>query len=214
MNQRLLRPERSALARLSYTPAAVEPTLDQAILIASARRTKRAAPAAADNPNLCVPRRHGHVAIGRRKGLLRFDRGREVTASVQRLRHIDSSTSHSSQSATADRFIVNERKRDRPRFGTFEAHQRYRVTTEFTLSFLPMANGREILPELLKLPAHERAMLATELVQSLDESEDPNAAEAWLEELDRRAREVVSETTKLADWTEVRRRIELRSRAR
>lgn len=81
-------------------------------------------------------------------------------------------------------------------------------------NIFPMANGREILPELLKLPAHERARLATELVQSLDESEDPDAAEAWLEELDRRAREVVSGTAKLEDWTEVRRRIELRLRAR
>jgi len=77
-----------------------------------------------------------------------------------------------------------------------------------------MANGREILPELLKLPAHERARLVTELVQSLDESEDPDAAEVWLQELDRRAREVVGGTAKLENWTEVRRRIELRLRAR
>jgi len=52
-----------------------------------------------------------------------------------------------------------------------------------------MANNRKILPELLKLPARERARLATRLVESLDESQDADAAEAWLEELDRRARE-------------------------
>jgi hypothetical protein len=52
-----------------------------------------------------------------------------------------------------------------------------------------------------------------ELVQSLDEAEDPDAASAWLEELDRRAREVMNETAKLEDWTKVRRRIELRFRA-
>ena len=75
-------------------------------------------------------------------------------------------------------------------------------------------NGREILPELLKLAARERARLATELVQSLDESEDSDAAEAWLEELDRRAREVISGVAKFEDWAEVRRRIELRLRAR
>jgi putative addiction module component (TIGR02574 family) len=75
-----------------------------------------------------------------------------------------------------------------------------------------MANRREILPELLKLPARERARLATELVQSLDESEDPDAAAAWLEELDRRAREVTGGTAKLEGWTEVRRRIERRLR--
>jgi len=77
-----------------------------------------------------------------------------------------------------------------------------------------MASRRQILPELLKLPAHERARLATELVRSLDESEDPDAAEAWLNELDRRAREVVTGTAKLEDWTKVRKRIELRLRAR
>ena len=71
----------------------------------------------------------------------------------------------------------------------------------------------EILRELMKLPARERARLATELVQSLDDSEDPDAAAAWLDELDRRAREVVSRTAKLKDWTKVRRRIELRLRA-
>ena len=77
-----------------------------------------------------------------------------------------------------------------------------------------MANGKEILPQLLKLPASERARLATELVQSLDESEDPDAAEAWLRELDRRAREVIGATVKLEDWTKVRRRIEARLRWR
>ena len=77
-----------------------------------------------------------------------------------------------------------------------------------------MANRREILSDLLKLPAHERARLATELVQSLDESEDPDAAAVWLQELDRRAREVVSRTAKLEEWTKVRRRIELRLRTR
>ncbi|MGO9264174.1 MAG: addiction module protein, partial [Candidatus Binataceae bacterium] len=91
---------------------------------------------------------------------------------------------------------------------------RYRAVLETAVPSFSMANGREIIPELLKLPARERARLATELVQSLDESEDPDAAEAWLEELERRAREVLSGAAKLEDWTEVRRRIELRLRAR
>jgi hypothetical protein len=77
-----------------------------------------------------------------------------------------------------------------------------------------MANHRQILPELLKLPARESARLATELVQSLDESEDPDAAAAWLEELDQRVRELVNGTAKVEDWTKVRRRIEVRFRAR
>jgi hypothetical protein len=50
---------------------------------------------------------------------------------------------------------------------------------------LSMANFREIFP-------------------SLDGSEDTDAAAAWLEELDRRAREIISGTAKLEDWTKVR----------
>ena len=50
------------------------------------------------------------VAIDDQRTRLRLDGGREVSAAVQRLRHIDygyASTSHSSQGATVDRVIVN-----------------------------------------------------------------------------------------------------------
>jgi len=50
------------------------------------------------------------VAMDGAKAVLRTDTGREVTASLQRLRHIDygyASTSHSSQGATVDRVVVN-----------------------------------------------------------------------------------------------------------
>jgi hypothetical protein len=50
------------------------------------------------------------VAIDAAKAVLRTDAGREVNATLQRLRYIDygySSTSHSSQGATVDRVIVN-----------------------------------------------------------------------------------------------------------
>jgi putative addiction module component (TIGR02574 family) len=77
-----------------------------------------------------------------------------------------------------------------------------------------MAKNRQILADLLRLPASERARLAAALVLSLDESKDPDAAQAWLEELDRRARDVVDGTAQLEDWTEVRDRIEARLRAR
>ncbi|MGO9452395.1 MAG: addiction module protein [Candidatus Binataceae bacterium] len=77
-----------------------------------------------------------------------------------------------------------------------------------------MASVKEILPRLLKLSAPERAKLAIELVQSLDESEDTDAAEAWLAELDRRAREVTHGTAKLEDWPIVRKRIATGLRSR
>ena len=50
------------------------------------------------------------VAIDDVKAVLRTDTGREIKASLQRLRHIDygyASTSHSSQGATVDRVVVN-----------------------------------------------------------------------------------------------------------
>ena len=50
------------------------------------------------------------VAIDDVKAALRTDTGREINASLQRLRHIDygyASTSHSSQGATVDRVVVN-----------------------------------------------------------------------------------------------------------
>jgi len=50
------------------------------------------------------------VAMDGAKAVLRTDTGREVNASLQRLRHIDygyASTSHSSQGATVDRVVVN-----------------------------------------------------------------------------------------------------------
>jgi hypothetical protein len=77
-----------------------------------------------------------------------------------------------------------------------------------------MPGSKEILPELLKLPVSERARLAKELVRSLDRSEDPDAAAAWMGELDRRAREVISGTAKLEDWAKARHRIEARLRTR
>jgi putative addiction module component (TIGR02574 family) len=67
-----------------------------------------------------------------------------------------------------------------------------------------MAIGKQILPKLLKLPASERAQLATELIHSLDEREDSDAAEAWLHELDKRANDVTSGRVKVESWTKVR----------
>ncbi len=77
-----------------------------------------------------------------------------------------------------------------------------------------MADSGEILSQLLRLPASERARLAVELVQSLEESEDPDAAEAWLAELDRRVREITSGTAELEPWAEVRQRIKARLQSR
>jgi putative addiction module component (TIGR02574 family) len=77
-----------------------------------------------------------------------------------------------------------------------------------------MATGKQILPKLLKLPASERAELATQLIRSLDDGEDRDAAEAWLRELDKRTNDVVSGRVKTVPWAKARKRIEAKLRAR
>lgn len=52
----------------------------------------------------------------------------------------------------------------------------------------------DALKALLELPAEERARLALELLRSLDGDGDPDAAEAWEAEIERRAAGVTSGT--------------------
>ena len=75
-------------------------------------------------------------------------------------------------------------------------------------------SDQDILATALALPAPERARLAHELLVSLDEAEDPNAAEAWLAEIGRRAREVDEGSAVLEEWSVVRDRLAVRRRAR
>ncbi len=77
-----------------------------------------------------------------------------------------------------------------------------------------MANGKEILPKLLKLPTSERAELAGELIRSLDDGDDQDAAKAWALELEKRVNDVVSGKVKTESWTKVRSRIEAKLRGR
>ena len=77
-----------------------------------------------------------------------------------------------------------------------------------------MATGKEILPQLLKLPVSERAELATELIRSLDEMEDSDAEEAWAREINQRLDDVMSGRVKTVPWAKARKRIEAKLRAR
>lgn len=72
----------------------------------------------------------------------------------------------------------------------------------------------DLLPELLGLPEAERARLARELIASLDGEGEQGAAEAWVRELERRAREVAAGTAGLEDWETLRERILTRLRTR
>jgi putative addiction module component (TIGR02574 family) len=78
----------------------------------------------------------------------------------------------------------------------------------------PMASETDVFTDALSLPTSDRARLARELLRSLDESEDPDAAEAWLTEIERRAREVKAGTAELEEWSTVRERLANRWRQR
>jgi putative addiction module component (TIGR02574 family) len=70
----------------------------------------------------------------------------------------------------------------------------------------PMANGKDLRAQALELPRDERASLAHDLLESLDEPlEDPADMEAaWLAEVQRRMREIADGSADLVDWDEVR----------
>lgn len=57
----------------------------------------------------------------------------------------------------------------------------------------------EILAQVLRLPRHERARVAEELLSSLEEPDD-EAAAAWASELERRSREVAQRRAQVTSW--------------
>ena len=65
-----------------------------------------------------------------------------------------------------------------------------------------------IFEDVLALPNDERAELAVRLLQSLDSEKDPDSAEAWAIEIERRCAALDAGETTLSDWHDVRRRIE------
>lgn len=70
-----------------------------------------------------------------------------------------------------------------------------------------MSAAKDLRREVLNLPREERAGLARELIESLDPARDDDAAQAWLDEAERRAIEVESGHATLEDWADVRERI-------
>jgi putative addiction module component (TIGR02574 family) len=69
----------------------------------------------------------------------------------------------------------------------------------------------QLLRDALELPSDERAAVVTELLASLDDAEQTaieNIEAAWAEEIERRARRVLSGETAGTPWEEVRRSIE------
>lgn len=65
----------------------------------------------------------------------------------------------------------------------------------------------KLFQEALRLPPEARAALAGSLIESLEETVDPDAEEAWAAEIQRRARELASGEVRPIPWSEARRRI-------
>ncbi len=65
----------------------------------------------------------------------------------------------------------------------------------------------DLLTNALGLPLRERAKIAHELLLSLDEGSDGDAAEAWVAELLQRVRDVRSGSVATEDWETVKARL-------
>ena len=72
----------------------------------------------------------------------------------------------------------------------------------------------DILADILRLPAEERARLALELIRSLDGEPDADAARAWDAEIERRGAEVDSDAADTMTLDEYRAHVRGRRAAR
>ena len=65
-----------------------------------------------------------------------------------------------------------------------------------------------LLEQVLNLPEHDRAKIASRLLESLDTETQRDVDEAWAEEIERRCAAVDAGTLATSDWKDVRARIE------
>lgn len=93
-----------------------------------------------------------------------------------------------------------------------EAHLPRQPIAAILVAMAPEA--ADLLSSALALPARERARIAHRLLLSLDEGADADAAEAWIAELEQRAREVRSGSVATEEWATVKARLTERSRRR
>ena len=61
----------------------------------------------------------------------------------------------------------------------------------------------KLLAEAMRLPRHERARIAEELLSSLEEPDEEVAA-AWARELERRSGEIAEGRVQMVDWETAR----------
>jgi len=65
-------------------------------------------------------------------------------------------------------------------------------------------DAKELLEEALNLPTEARAALAAGLIESLDETVDPDAESLWAGEITRRLREFDEGRARAVPWSKVR----------
>lgn len=68
----------------------------------------------------------------------------------------------------------------------------------------------DVFSSALSLPPSQRARLAHELLQSLDEGDEAAAQHAWLTEMLRRVETMDNDASALEDWSDIRVRLEER----
>ena len=66
------------------------------------------------------------------------------------------------------------------------------------------ATNQQVLEDALRLPAVERANVAAQLIESLDEDVDDDVEAAWEEEIARRIRDYEAGRSKPIPWTKAR----------
>jgi len=71
-----------------------------------------------------------------------------------------------------------------------------------------MRDTEQLLAEVLDLPEHDRAEVASRILESLENAPDEGVDEAWARELERRGAAVDSGEVVTSDWNVLRQRIE------
>jgi len=67
--------------------------------------------------------------------------------------------------------------------------------------------AEEVLRDALELPVEARAALVDSLLDSLDNTVDPDAEQLWQTEILRRIREIDEGSVQLVPWSELRSRL-------
>ena len=82
-----------------------------------------------------------------------------------------------------------------------------RGTRQAVHATLSLMNPNHLLAEALQLSAEERAALAGQLIESLDQQVDADAETAWSVEIQRRLQRFDDGIARTVPWAEARRRI-------